>query len=84
MPAVGDSQLQTLITTLQNVVVALGNMTKQLNTTTTALFPQINTTSTSATAGTHGAVPAQVAGYIQTTLPQNLGGGTVKIPYFNV
>ena len=38
-----------------------------------------STTATSATAGSNGAVPAQVAGYIIA----NVGGTTVKIPYFN-
>lgn len=37
------------------------------------------TTATSATAGTNGAVPAQVVGY----LIWNLAGTTIKIPYFN-
>jgi hypothetical protein len=38
-----------------------------------------STTAASATAGTNGAVPAQVLGY----LIANVGGTAVKIPYFN-
>lgn len=38
-----------------------------------------NTTATSATAGSNGAVPAQVAGYLTISV----GGTAQKIPYFN-
>lgn len=37
------------------------------------------TTATSATAGSHGAVPGQVAGYIVV----NISGTNFKVPYFN-
>ncbi len=38
-----------------------------------------STTATSATLGSNGAVPAQVAGYLSWTS----GGTTIKVPYFN-
>ena len=45
----------------------------------TATIGMSNATSTSATAGTSGVLPAQVAGY--TTV--NIGGTNYKIPYYN-
>lgn len=74
------SDITTLNATLNNILIKLGDLTQAIVTSTSAIFPQTAGTSTSATAGTHGAVPAQVAGYITVTLP---GGGTAKVPYFN-
>jgi hypothetical protein len=48
--------------------------------TTAFLIQAGNGSKTSATAGTHGAVPAQVAGYYQVIVD----GANQKIPYFNV
>lgn len=44
----------------------------------TATVSMSNTTSTSATVGTHGAPPAQVEGYVTV----NIGGADYKIPYY--
>lgn len=74
------SDISTLNSTLGNILIKLGTLTQTIAASTAAIFPQTAGTSTSATAGTHGAVPAQVAGYITVTLP---GGGTAKVPYFN-
>jgi Pectate lyase superfamily protein len=69
-----------------NNVVATGLMQGQFfratNVAGTAAAGQINygaTTATSATAGSNGAVPAQVVGYIIV----NVAGTAQKIPYFN-
>ncbi len=75
----GGNDLQTLITVMQNLVVAVNNVTKQLNATTT-LFPVSAATSASATAGVNGAPPVQVAGYLVTMI----GSTTVKFPYYFV
>jgi len=77
IPSQGD--LQTLNASLNQILIAIGALNKSLVASTAAIFPQINGTSTSATAGTHGAVPAQVEGYITITLP---GGAAAKVPYF--
>ena len=45
----------------------------------TATIGMSNATSTSATAGTSGALPAQVAGYVIV----NIGGADYKMPYYN-
>ena len=72
--------LQTLTTTLQNVVTGIGQLTKQIATSTGAIFPQVQSTATTATAGSI-TPPTQVVGYIQVTLPS---GTTVKVPYYGV
>ncbi len=77
--AAGGNDLQTLITVMQNLVVAVNNVTKQLNATTT-LFPISAATAASATAGVNGAPPVQVAGYLVTMI----GSTTVKFPYYFV
>lgn len=65
----------SLVTVMQNAVVALGKIASVLATS----FPQTTGTATSATAGSNGAVPAQVAGYLTITLPN---GTQAKVPYF--
>lgn len=77
--AVGDNNSSsgnfgTIINQLQNIVRALGDVTKAV----TAVFPQQTGTSTTAAPGSAGAPPAQVAGYITTTV----NGVTVKVPYY--
>ncbi len=69
----GGGNLQTLVAVLNNAVVGLGNIAKNM----TTIFPA--GTATSATAGTHGDVPAQVDGYLVITIP---GVGTRKVPYY--
>ena len=83
---VQGGELQTLIATMNNMVVAIGALNKTLNaslgtldTSLDNIFIQTTGTSTSATAGTHGAVPAQVVGYVNVNIP---GVGLAKIPYF--
>lgn len=44
-----------------------------------ATISMSNATSATATAGTSGALPAQVAGYVIV----NIGGANYKIPYYN-
>lgn len=68
--------LTTLISTLQDVVRAINN----LNQTASTVFPQVAGTSDSAIAGTNGAIPAQVAGYVEVVV----NGSTVKIPFYPV
>lgn len=72
-PAGGE--LQTLVSTLNNLVIGIGNIVKQM----TMIFPA--GTATSATAGSNGDVPAQVDGYLVVTIP---GVGTRKVPYYKV
>lgn len=71
-----SSGVASLVTVMQNAVVALGKIASVLATS----FPQATGTAASATAGTNGAVPAQVAGYLTITLPD---GSAAKVPYFN-
>ena len=67
--------LDTLTTTLKNVVTNIAAMTQTLS----KIFPQILATSTTATIGTNGAPPAQVQGYIAIILPD---GSTGKVPFY--
>jgi hypothetical protein len=70
----GEMQIAT------NYLKALVQVMGQWITTTKQVFPFISSTATSATAGTNGAPPAQVAGYINMTLPN---GTSAKVPYYN-
>ena len=63
-------------TAAQNAVIAINNLSTSLKT----VLPAVQSTATSATAGTHGAAPVQVAGYLNITLPN---GTAAKVPYFN-
>ena len=67
--------LTDILTTLKNGVVAINAMVTALG----RIFPQSGATATTATAGTHGAPPAQVAGYLEVTV----NGAVQKIPYYN-
>lgn len=71
--------LQTIGTTLQNLVQNIGQLTKQVATSTSAIFPQTQGTATTATAGSI-ASPGSFAGFIEVQLPN---GNTAKIPFFN-
>lgn len=71
--------LQTVVSTLQNLVVAVGNLSKQVAASTSAVFAQIQGTSATATAGAI-ASPGNFAGFIDVTLPN---GTTVKVGYFD-
>jgi len=68
--------LDDAVTAMKNMVVALNNQTTALR----ASLPVVQSVATSATAGSHGAVPAQVSGYLNITLPD---GTAAKVPYFN-
>lgn len=73
------ANLQVLVTQLQNVVTAIGTLTKTIANSTAAIFPQTNSTSTTATSGSVPS-PGNFAGFIDVTLPN---GNTAKVPYFN-
>lgn len=68
-------------TTSSNLNLQDGSGLTRLQITSTGLVAFQNATlTTSATAGTNGAVPSQVGGYLEVVI----NGSTVKIPYFNV
>ena len=59
---------------LQNLVVAMGNLTKAL----TAALPAVQSTATTATAG-NAALPAKPVGFLNVTVP---GYGPAKVPFY--
>jgi hypothetical protein len=65
-----------LIGHVKSAVVSLNGLAQAIG----RVFPAASGTATSATAGTNGAVPAQVAGYLLVTLPN---GQAAKIPFYN-
>ena len=71
--------LQQLISTLQNINVTLSTLQQTISSSTSALFPATQGTSTTASAGAI-ASPGNFAGFIDVQLPN---GTTVKVPYFN-
>lgn len=72
----GEFQLQRLMAALENGVKALGNLQQTI----AALFPQAGASVvTTATAGTDGAPPAQVAGYLVITV----NGQPFKVALYN-
>ena len=75
----GALELQTLISTLNNGVVASGNIAKAITQGLSSVFVQTTGQATSANAGAHGDVPAQVDGYQIVNIP---GVGLRKIPYY--
>lgn len=69
-------QWSSLLSTLKQGVQAIGNLASVLG----KVFPSsAGTTAPSATAGTNGAVPAQVAQYLNVSV----NGQSFKIPLFN-
>ena len=72
--------LQTLVSTLQNVVQNLASLTKQIATSTSAIFPQTQGTATTASAGS-ASLPSAPVGFIEIRLPD---GTTAKVPYYGV
>ena len=70
---------QSLNTTLQNVVLGVNALTKQISASTSSIFPQTQGLATSATAGSI-ASPGNFAGFIDVKLPD---GTTAKVPYFH-
>lgn len=72
-----DDANQSLVSATKNLVAA----TNLISTTLQKVLPVVQSTATAATAGANGAVPAQVAGYLNITLPN---GAAAKVPYFNV
>lgn len=75
MPQQPIANLQTLVATMQNLVIAMQTM----NQTLAKILPQITGSSTSATAGSNGDVPAQVSGYLDVLVSNE----PKKIPYYN-
>lgn len=69
--------LSDVLTTLKNGVIALGNLAQIL---AKGNLAQTGTTPT-ATAGTGGAPPAQVAGYFTVVNPAT--GVTQKVPFYD-
>ena len=72
--------LSTVVNSLQALTVKLGDLIQQIQSSTAKIFPQTSGTSASASAGTGGALPTQVAGYLTVTLAN---GQSVKVPYYN-
>ena len=67
----------------QNIAVAINSLntaTQALNATLKSVLPAVQSTSTSATAGTAGPLPAEPAGYLNITLPD---GKAARVPYYN-
>lgn len=60
---------------LKEIVVALNKQNQILG----QVLPAVQSTATAATAGTAGAPPAQVVGYLNVTLPN---GSSAKVPYY--
>lgn len=76
----GPMNFQSIVNNLQNVTKAITALTQQIAASTSAIFPQTQSTSTTATAGSI-VTPGDFAGFIDVTLPD---GTTAKIGYFNV
>ena len=68
-------QNNAVVATLQNLVIAVNN----LNQTLQGVAPAVQSVASTATAGSNGAVPAQVFEYLNATDPQ---GNAIKIPVF--
>lgn len=66
--------VDALSTATQNLVVAFNN----LNTTMNKVLPVVQSTATTATAGT-ATLPASPAGFLNITLPN---GTAAKVPYY--
>ncbi len=69
------ASLDDLVSNIKNGVIAIGNLTTAIK----AVFPQLTTTATSATAGAQ-TLPSNPAGFLNVTLPN---GTPCKIPYYN-
>ena len=74
---IGAGQLQTLVFTLQNINVQLGNLIQAID----KVIPTTSTTANSATAGAASALPGAPAGYWIVNIASV---GNVKIPYWNL
>lgn len=72
--------LQLVVSTLQNVVTSIATLTQTIANSTSAIFPQTQSTSSTATAGA-ATLPGNPVGFIEVTLPS---GATAKVPYYNV
>jgi hypothetical protein len=70
------ASLDDVVTVQSSGVTYLGALVQAIK----SVFPQLTGTSTTATAGGVGALPATVAGYMSVTLPN---GTTVKVPYYS-
>lgn len=87
--AFATGQLQTVVATLQNLVVQIGTLTKQIATSTGSIFPQTQGTAGTASTGT-GTLPAAPAGFIEVQLAVGsvVNGSpitapqTVKVPFY--
>jgi len=71
--------LQQLVSTLQQINVSINALSQIVSTSTGAIFPATQGTSTSATAGSV-ASPGAFVGFIDVKLPD---GTTAKVGYFS-
>ena len=82
MPDIADNALlNTLNSTLKNLVIAVNNGTLTIEAALKEALPVVQSVSASATAGSNGAVPAQVFEYLVLTDPNGI---TVKVPAYKV
>lgn len=82
MAGIQSGELQTLVSTLQNGNVQLGNLYQAIQALNTGVLSgAMSTTATSATAGTASALPSAPAGYITVNIP---GVGNRKMPYYGI
>lgn len=68
--------MDKMLAAVQNAVVAINNLSKTMQ----GVLPYVQSTSTSATAGS-ASLPASPAGFLVATNP--VTGATIKIPYYN-
>jgi hypothetical protein len=71
--------LQTIVNSLQQLTIKVGDLAQQISTSTSSIFTQSTGTASSATAGSGAAPPATVDGYINVNVP---GVGLRKVPYY--
>jgi len=77
---VSDAGLQTLLTTMQQIVVAIGNLNQAIVNQTAAIFPQTQGTATTATGGATITLPTHPTGYFEVKAPD---GSTKKVAYYD-
>lgn len=68
--------MDKMLAAVQNAVVAINNLSKTMQ----GVLPYVQSTSTSATAGS-ASLPGSPAGFLVSTNP--VTGATIKIPYYN-
>ncbi len=72
-----DTTSPALVSSTQDAVRAINGLTQALS----KVLAVVQSTASSATIGSSGAPPGQVAGYLVVTLPN---GNAAKVPYYNV